>query len=141
MASKPAYKLDGIDKNCGCTFFPKPRMSLTTKMEERRRPNSGQQQEYTDADFAKDMQGLSFQEIQQVTEDVHLVADQVRETAEFVEAKIKEVIEVLNNQPKSNGDRDAWDRAVFCAHRWLLIMTIILCSYEPRATTPSTLPC
>lgn len=86
------------NKPCVCLAFPVQQQ---------------QQKEYTDAEFAKDMEGLSFQERQKVNEDVHLVADQVQETPEFVDRKVHEIIEVLKNQSKNIVQRDAWDRAVF----------------------------
>lgn len=46
-------------------------------------------------------------------EDIHLVADQIDKTKEFVRDKVQQLKQVLNNISKQKVQRDAWDKAVF----------------------------
>lgn len=81
--------------------------------------NSGGRQpetkEYTDADLAHDMNSMSFAERQMISEDIHGVSftDLPPETPEFVDSKVKGLLECLNNMPNSRTRRGAWDRAKY----------------------------
>lgn len=67
--------------------------------------------DYTDADLAADMNGLTFQERQAIEEDVHGVIEIIEETEEFVIQKINEMKEALQKLPARR--RAAWDKASF----------------------------
>lgn len=71
------------------------------------------EKEYTDQDFAKDMQALTFQERTFVMDDIHLVAGRTDETEDFIAKKTQAVIQVLANHSRKRVQRAAWDRAVF----------------------------
>lgn len=108
---------DVDDKPCEFLFpwqsaSPAAASSLVSNPNESQQQQQ-QQQEYTDADFARDMQRLSFQERQHITDDIHLVADRVKETDEFVQSKIQEMMTVLKGLTRKRFGRDAWDKAVF----------------------------
>lgn len=113
MACRLPVNTDDVDKECDCTFSPWRYQPSAPHETGGKRQKGRNHQEYTDADFAREMQGLSFQERQRVTEDVHLASGQVKETEEFVTTKVKELIDVINNHSKKRVQRDAWDRAVF----------------------------
>lgn len=68
--------------------------------------------EYTDADLANDMNALSFAERQLIVEEIHGVSDSLEETPDFLESKVREIIQTLKNMPRTSA-RSAWDRAVF----------------------------
>lgn len=112
MASRLPFNTDDVDEQCGCTFYRwQSQKSALNETGDERQKNPIQ--EYTDADFAREMEGLSFQERQQITEDIHLASGHANETEEFVTRKVKELIDVMSNHSKKRVQRDAWDRAVF----------------------------
>lgn len=69
--------------------------------------------EYTDADLAKDLNSLSFEERQKVEEEIHGVSDMIEETEDFVSQKIQAMKDCIENLSPRTTKRAAWDRAVF----------------------------
>jgi len=67
---------------------------------------------YTDANFAADMNDLTFAERQTMEEDIHGVADIIEETTELVTQRMEEMRVVLETKIPSK-KRQAWDRAIF----------------------------
>lgn len=118
MATSFPFKPEDVERPCGsCTLFPRQRSHsnslVTSTTSTGGRSSQGGQNEYTDADFARDLQGLSFQERERVNEDIHLVTHQVEETEDFVNRKVKDLIQILKGLSKKAVNRDAWDSAVF----------------------------
>lgn len=79
---------------------------------------------YSDKDLAGEMNALTFQERQEIVEEIHGVVEVIPETPEFIDSKIKDMVESLEYIPSH--EKDAWQRAVFLrpslAHdrRWFL---------------------
>lgn len=67
---------------------------------------------YSDADLAREMNAMTFEERQEMEEEIHGVSDTISETPELLDTKIAEMKECIGKVP--NGEtRAAWDRAVF----------------------------
>ena len=74
--------------------------------------NSERRDGYSDADLARELNSMTFQERQTMEEEIHGVSTVIKETPEFVEQKIQEMMAQLEIIPQNEG-RSAWDRAVF----------------------------
>lgn len=71
---------------------------------------------YTDDALAKDLNALSFQERQHIQHDIHGVVTQdelPKETPEFVDTKITELLACIDNMPLSKANWPAWHRVKF----------------------------
>jgi len=70
---------------------------------------------YTDADLAADLNSLTFAEREAMEADIDGVNDAIKETPEFVSAKIVEMQGALGRLNPQQ--RQAWDRAIFYGRR------------------------
>lgn len=68
---------------------------------------------YSDADLANELNQLTFEEREAVTEDIHGLSGVIPENPPFVREKLKEFREVMDNLSANVVTRAAWDRAVF----------------------------
>jgi hypothetical protein len=66
---------------------------------------------YDERALAEDLNSLTFEQRQQIDEEIHGVADEVRETPEFIAGKLQAMRDEARKLPL--GQRKAYDRAVF----------------------------
>lgn len=77
-------------------------------------PRSSPIHAYTDAEFAQDMNTLTFKEREEIIADIHGVANVIQETPEFIESKLQDFrAQISNAMVHGKYYRAAWDRAIF----------------------------
>lgn len=91
---------------------------------------------YSDADLAKDMNALTFEEREKISEDIHGVSGVIEEPEPFIRDKIKAFHEVIANLSAQVVKRAAWDRAVFlrpslASDRDLALLFLRATRFEP----------